>query len=256
MRWTPDGGAVQRLGAALAAVLLTAGPASGSPRPSALIVWAWERPEDLRFAGPGVEIADHSGFMVLAGDRLFARGRRFPLLAAAAAVTTSVVHVQIDRRVRLRWSDALRRRTVDAVVAYGLARRPQRLQIDFEVGASERPVLLGVLAGVAARLPAGTALSMTAIASWCDGERWLDAAPVDEIVPMLFRMGQQGAALRTRLAHGGDFANPRCRTALAVSTDAPIARAPPGRRVYLFNPHSWTPAALDGVRGEIARWGS
>ena len=36
-------------------------------------------------------------------------------------------------------------------------------------------------------------------------------APVDEIVPMLFRMQLAGERLRKRLAQGHDFRNPRCR---------------------------------------------
>jgi hypothetical protein len=47
-------------------------------------------------------------------------------------------------------------------------------------------VLLDVLRAVRATLPAGRELSMTALASWYDTERWLGAAPVDEVVPMLF----------------------------------------------------------------------
>lgn len=143
-----------------------------------------------------------------------------------------------------------------AQAALRLARRPgvRRLQMDFEVRASERPILLAVLRGVRAGLPEGIELSMTALASWCDTETWLDEAPVDEIVPMLFRMGPGGERLKARLAAGGDFANPRCRRALAVSADTPLARAPAGRRVYLFNPRSWTAASFERVRREVAAW--
>jgi hypothetical protein len=79
-------------------------------------------------------------------------------------------------------------------------------------------------------------------------------APVDEIVPMLFRMTQGGEALRKRLAAGGDFRNPRCREALGVATDRPIVRAPPGRRVYLFNPRSWTEPDYDKARRAVEAW--
>ncbi|MET1112627.1 MAG: hypothetical protein ABWX67_13990, partial [Allosphingosinicella sp.] len=205
------------------------------PPPSTLILWAWERPEDLRFAGATAEIAVQTGFVELAGDGIEARGRRFPLRSAAAP-STALVHVQIDHERPLEWTGLLRARASAAVLHYAAAFPARRVQIDFEVRASERQVLLDLLGDVRRGLPRGTLLSMTALASWCDGEGWLSRAPVDEIVPMLFRMTHGGEALRKRLAAGGDFRNPRCRAALGVASDSPIARAPPGRRVYLFSP--------------------
>ena len=85
---------------------------------------------------------------------------------------------------------------------------------------------------------------MNALASWCETETWVDGAQADEIVPMVFRMGSEGERLKARLAAGEDFANPRCRAAIGISTDTPLARIPGGRRVYVFNPHSWTPADI------------
>lgn len=219
-----------------------------------LILWAWERPEDLRFAGQEAEVAAQTGFIELSGDRLIVRGRRHPLLTRPGQVTTTVVHVQIDPRRRLVWTPEREAQVAQAVLR--LAKRPgvRRLQLDFEVRASERPILMAVLRGVRAGLPDGVELSMTALASWCETEAWLDEAPVDEIVPMLFRMGPGGERLKAKLAAGGDFANPRCRHALAVSADTPLARAPTGRRVYLFNPGSWTAASFATTRRRIAAW--
>ena len=111
-----------------------------------------------------------------------------------------------------------------------------------------------MLADVRRGLPPRTLLSMTALASWCDSETWLDRAPVDEIVPMLFRMQKGDPAIRRRLAQGKDFRHAKCRTALGISTDTPLARAPAGRRVYLFDPQRWTPTEFGAVRERVARW--
>jgi hypothetical protein len=223
------------------------------PPPSTLILWAWERPEDLLFAGAEAEVAVQTGFVELAGDGIEARGRRFPLRSAAPP-STLVVHVQIDHERPLEWTPTMRARASAAVLHYAAAHPVRRVQVDFEVRASERRVLLDLLDDVRRGLPRGTLLSMTALASWCDTEGWLDEAPVDEIVPMLFRMTQGGEALRKRLAAGGDFRNPRCRAALGVASDSPIARAPPGRRVYLFSPRSWTAAEFDKARRGVEGW--
>lgn len=234
-------------------ILLALGSCRAGERvPSTLILWAWERPEDLRFAGPEVEIAVQTGFVDIAGGGFTAHGRRFPLLVAHPPAT-ALVHVQIDPARPVQWTPALRARVAAAVLHYAAAIPAPRVQVDFEVRASEHRILLDLLADVRRGLPRGTILSMTAIASWCDTEAWLAAAPVDEIVPMLFRM-RGGEGLKKRLAAGGDFRNPRCRAALGVASDSPIPRAPPGRRVYLFSPASWTAADFAGVRREVEGW--
>jgi hypothetical protein len=228
------------------------GPGGWAP-PSRLILWAWERPEDLRFAGAQAEVAVQTGFVEIAGGGFQARGRRFALKAAGPP-STAVVHVQIDHRRPLEWTPLLRARVSAAVLHYAQAIPARRVQVDFEVRASERAVLLDVLRDVRHGLPKNTLLSMTALASWCDTETWLEAAPVDEIVPMLFRMDPGGEPLRKRLAEGGDFRNPRCRAALGIATDSPIVRAPLGRRVYLFNPRSWTEADFVAARRQVEAW--
>ncbi|HEU0098433.1 MAG TPA: hypothetical protein VFQ67_06610 [Allosphingosinicella sp.] len=234
--------------------LLVLGSCRPAPAPrSTLILWAWERPEDLRFAGAAAEVAVQTGFVELAGDSIQARGRRFPLKSAAPP-STALVHVQIDHGRPLAWTAPMRARASAAVLHYAAAVPARRVQVDFEVRASERQVLLDLLEDVRRGLPRGTLLSMTALASWCDIEGWLGGAPVDEIVPMLFRMTEGGDALRKRLAAGGDFRNPRCRSALGVAGDSPIARAPPGRRVYLFSPRSWTAADFESARRGVEGW--
>lgn len=238
----------------LLSTLLLAGchPGATKAPPSQLVLWAWERPEDLRFA-PDTEIAIQTGFVELSGDTLRARGRYFPLKSARAPATV-LVHVQIDHSRPLRWSPALRKQLAAAIHHYAVETPAARVQLDFEVRQSERPVLLDALTDLRRALPASTRLSMTALASWCMFDDWLESAPVDEIVPMLFRMQKDGPAIINTLAKGGDFRNPRCRAALAISSDSPIPRAPPGRRVYLFNPRSWTAQSFSQARHAVEAW--
>lgn len=218
-----------------------------------LIIWAWERPEDLRFVGGAAEVAVQSGFVEIAGDRLITRGRRYPLFVTRPP-SIALVHIQIDPSVPLAWTIDMRRRVAAAVLHFATRIPAPTVQIDFEVRASQRHVLLDLLHDTRRALPSSTRLSMTALASWCENETWLDAAPVDEIVPMLFRMGRGDEIIRNRLEAGGDFRHPRCRTAFGIATDAPVRRAPLGRRVYLFNPRSWTRHDLAVVQGEVETW--
>lgn len=210
------------------------------------VVWAWERPEALDTLPPDIGIAAVVGFIRLRGDTIVvARGRRFPLMVEAGRpAPIGVVHIEIDQTEPLQWTDRLRTQVIGAALSYASGYRA--VQIDMEVRRSQRGALLDVLAGMRVGLGRQTSLSMTALASWCETEHWLADAPVDEIVPMLFRMGRKASRLRDKLAAGGDFNEPRCRSAVGVSIDSPIS-IPSGRRIYIFNPRPWDAAALSAL---------
>ncbi|HEU0133985.1 MAG TPA: hypothetical protein VFR28_04110, partial [Allosphingosinicella sp.] len=126
-------------------LLVAAGSCRPAPaEPATLILWAWERPEDLRFAGSAAEVAVQTGFVELAGQRIVSRGRRFPLKVSASP-STAVVHIQIDHDRPLDWSPMLRERVAAAVLHHARAIPAGRVQIDFEVRRSERQVLLDLL---------------------------------------------------------------------------------------------------------------
>ena len=228
--------------------------AADLPVRPAPILWAWERPEDLRFAGADTTIAVLAGSITLSGDAVLAAPRRQPALLRADQKRSAVVHVEIDRHKPLAWTAAQRQEAVAAALAYAADLPAQSVQLDFEVRESERQVLLELVGDLRAGLGSDRRLSMTALASWCDTESWIEAAPVDEIVPMLFRMGPGGAALKRRLAEGGDFSDRRCRSAIGIATDTPPLGLPAGRLIYVFNPHRWNAADYATLVRETAQW--
>ncbi len=237
--------------ACLGAIVAGLAPASLPTPERRPVVWAWERSEDLRFAGGSVTIAVLAGTVTLSGPGIIVQPRQQPLRVRDSQTIAGVVHLEIDRTRPLPWTAAQRARTAAAVLSLLAHPRFTEAQIDFEVRASERAVLLDVLADVRSGLPAGRHLSMTALASWCDTETWIEAAPVDEVVPMLFRMGPAGESLKMRLASGGDFRDSRCRDAIGVAADTPPDAIPPGRRVWMFDPRPWTPQDLGVLRERL-----
>ena len=236
----------------IAALVALAGDNVALPRP-AIVLWAWERPEDLRFAGPDFGVAVLAGSIVLSGEAIRVAGRRYPALTLPEQRIVGVVHVEIDRREPLVWNRLRREATIARILELADNPRFDEIQIDFEVRASERHVLIDVLRAVRARLPAKRELSITALASWCDTERWLGIASVEEVVPMLFRMGPVGENLKRRLAQGGDFADRNCRSSIGVAVDSPPHGVPSRRRVYIFNPGPWNREALDAILGDRSK---
>jgi hypothetical protein len=207
------------------------------------VLWAWERAEDLRFVDPReIGIAFLTCTVELRGDDATVRPRVQPISYPPGAFRIAVVRVETSRDDR----PALSARQREAVVAAVLARIDgvSAVQIDFDAARSQRAFYRELLVDLRGALPDAMGLSMTALASWSIHDRWLEGLPVDEAVPMLFRMGADAKRVRAYLDGGNDFAEPLCRTSVGYSIDEPRPKTQPGRRVYLFSPTAWTPAAL------------
>ncbi len=228
-----------------------AGEAAPDPGVPPVVLWAWERPELLGFIDPGeVEVAVLLGTLTLTRGGVNARPRQQPYELPRAARRTAVVRIESRHRPAL--TPAGRCRAVAAIAAWARATPGYgALQIDFDATVSERPFYRRLLEDLRRELPAAMPLSITALASWCLGDRWLEGLPIDEAVPMLFRMGLDEEAIRAALARGDDFREPRCRTSYGLATDEPLPPLRSDRRLYLFHPEPWTAAAFDGFRQRL-----
>lgn len=243
------------LGAALMA-RTTSGAASarGAKR---IVLWAWERPEDLRFlgevppAGPPVSVAYLAETLELGGAEVERVPRRQPLHVPPGMELTAVVRVE-QRRGEARLDARQRARIVEHFVALATEPGVRRVQIDFDAMKSQRAAYRVLLAELRAALPAGVELSMTALASWCLFDDWLSEAPlpVDAVVPMVFTMGPEGGAVYRLLEQEGGFRAPVCREHLGVAVGElwPEVREPV--TLWVFNRRSWTRSRFDREVGE------
>ncbi|MGH9745682.1 MAG: DUF3142 domain-containing protein [Candidatus Acidiferrales bacterium] len=218
-----------------------------SPRAAPLppiILWAWDRPEDLRSIDPAVAgVAFLARTVFLTGDSVSVRPRLQPLRVPPHTALVAVVRIESSRRLPpLLFShqlDQTSRAVAAAAALPGLA----GLQIDFDATSSEQAFYRDLIAAVHAEIPRRLSLSITALASWCLGDNWLAGLPLDDAVPMLFRMGVGTREVSLHLGAGGDFRAPACRQSLGLSTDEPISNLPHNRRLYIFSPRAWTPGA-------------
>lgn len=216
--------------------------ACGHPRPPQVWLWAWERPEDLRWVDPARRgVAVLAATVWLKGETVRVEPRRQPV--ALRPETRHMAVVRIESRHPVRSAEQMTQ-AVTAIERYGLPPGVDALQIDFDAVASERTFYRGLLEQLR---PKVRFLSMTALASWCLDDGWIAGLPVDEAVPMLFRMGPDERSVRAHLDAGGDFRVPLCRTSWGISSDAPPPRLRPGRRLYVFHPRPWTLDALGPV---------
>jgi hypothetical protein len=219
-----------------------------------IILWAWERPENLDFIDPQrAGVAFLAKTIYLREEKVVARPRLQPLSVRPGTVLIAVARIETDR-LEL---PSLSHDQIEAVAkeVAELAQLPNvtAVQIDFDAKVSERSFYADLLAAVRKTLPPKTVLSITALASWCKGDNWLDNLPVDEAVPMLVRMGVDRAQIVSGLASGEAFHSPLCRQSSGVSVDEPLPDLPPSERVYVFNPDSWSPNSVDRIMEKYQR---
>lgn len=245
-----------------------------------VVFWAWERPEDLRsvanqkvgVAFLAATIAVWPGSTEPGGMQV--RPRLQPLRVGSATPLIAVVRIETPAGNRAVFGDAATEpspRFGDeqaARIASEIERAanwPQvvAVQIDFDASKSERGLYRALLLETRKRLPPETRLSITALASWCIGDRWLDDLPagtIDEAVPMVFRMGPGGTQVANFLREGVEFPVAACRGSIGLSTDEKLSRdilanhfGDPHlfahKRKYIFSPRSWTADAAKEMAG-------
>jgi len=246
------------------------------------MLWAWERPEDLNFIVPretGVAfLAETINIIKIDPDgpsshsrgalRFVVVPRRQPLRVSKGTSLVAVARIEMRsarlNKLKIRSaadsdSVATPEETDASAIASEIARLAElpgvlAIQIDFDATVSQREFYAAILRELRQKIPNEMPISITALASWCFGDAWLDALPVDEAVPMLFRMGVDDRNIRSRLARGEDFISPVCRTSEGISTDETAPEFSgvgiSGRRIYLFHPRPWTAAAFhDAAKG-------
>jgi hypothetical protein len=255
-----------------------------------LILWAWERPEDLRFlaASQNLGVAFLAGTIELTArgsendDRGFVYRPRFqplhvpppiPLIAVVRIESPrDVWHVtQVSAQATSRPSpDANVRRDlmVQAIVAASRLPGVRGVQIDFDASRSKQSFYALLLRDIRGALPREMPLSITALASWCIGDPWIGRLPegtIDEAVPMLFRMGPDAASVVSFVKSGRPFGPPVCRNSVGVSTDEDFSSAvlegslgrfqasAANTRLYVFTDRAWTEDAVAKIRKETLR---
>jgi uncharacterized protein DUF3142 len=218
-----------------------------------VVLWAWERPELLDFIDPqAVGVAFLTQTLSLSGPDVVIRPRLQPLRVPSATKLMAVTRIEVDR---LRPPDlSMRQRELAAAAIADIGHLPAMtaLQVDFDAAVSHRLFYRHLLQDLRRRLPASLALSITALASWCMYDDWLGGLPVDEVVPMVFRMGADQHRVRRDLAED-DFRVAHCRKSLGISTDEPLPTVRPMRRLYVFHPQSWRPEALSSILEGVRR---
>jgi hypothetical protein len=222
-----------------------------------VVLWAWERPEDLRsLDSKRFAVAFLAQTLELKGDEVTLRPRHQPLQVAPEVKLIAVTRIESRKATgeRAVLDDAQREKLVGLIARTGALGNVSAIQVDFDAASSERAFYRRLLEDLRAKLPDNVPLSITALASFCVGDRWIDDLSVDEAVPMIFRMGADDKKIKNLLAGGDDFRGPLCQKSYGIAIDEPVdVRFKSGRRVYVFNSHPWKPDEVTAVSERIGQ---
>jgi Protein of unknown function (DUF3142) len=238
-----------------------------------VVLWAWERPEDLRFLEPkrtAVAFLAETITLPSTSKPPVIQTRLQPLRVSPEIPLIAVVRIENPPG---RTSQALasltpefRSRLATEITRVQSMLAVRGIQIDFDATTSEHDFYSALLKDIRRQIRPGVQLSITALASWCIGDSWLDALPagtIDEAVPMLFRMGAGSANVANFLHSHDAFPVAACNTSLGLSTDEKFSRSiltgqssntfasRPEKRIYIFAPHPWTERETNSILQEL-----
>ena len=208
--------------------------------PAAAVAWLWKDAVPPAWSQARVAVVDRH--ILLSGDTLRERPGARPRRLAAATEVTPVVHVELDLLRPVPDLRAASARIVAAVDSAARATTSGWVQLDLEARPSQRADYRALVKEIRRVLPAKVQLSVTALAWWCRSPAWLDGLAANEVVPMFFKMGRDGEALRTLVAQQPSMLHPLCRAGSAgFSPQEPFAREVTARyaRTYWFDYHGW-----------------
>jgi hypothetical protein len=210
-----------------------------------IMLWAWQRAEDLSF------IDTHTtGVAYLAGTmRILQNGfpefepRLQPLHFQAGTPLLAVVRIEAtasNPRAQIMPLVQALSQVIHQPAIHGL-------QIDFDAPVSERAFYLSLLVALKKQSP--VPVGVTALASWCEGDQWLDHTDVAEAVPMFFRMGKDEA-------RNMQVTSSLCASSIGLSTDEPwpLHRPPGLQRIYVFTPRAWNREMYSRTLQRIDNW--
>lgn len=216
------------------------------------IVWAWERPEDLRFLdAEKFGAAFLAQTLILQQDDVVFRPRRQPLELPENIYVIAVTRIETvkENKMRPTLSDEQRKKIVGLIKKTLELPNVKAVQTDFDVVVSERKFYRALINDLKKELPENTPLTITSLASWCVGDSWFNDFPIDEAVPMAFEMGADSERIRDFLAKENDWNEPLCRGSYGISIDDPLlnVKLKPERRIYYFKSKAWEKSDLEKI---------
>jgi len=214
-----------------------------------IVLWVWERPENLYFIkDKNISFAYLSGTITKTDKNLEYYSRKQPLRIPDNSKTISVIRIE-DRSKDHIFEDKYLSEISDYIVESCIEKMSNiGCQIDFDATESQIEFYKKLVISVREKLPKNIKLSLTALVSWCLNDKaWFDNLPIDEVVPMFFRLGREENVYWQRIGDGKLNISNSCQKAVGIATDEPMPNRiyMKNKPIYIFNNEYWTQANWD-----------
>lgn len=218
-----------------------------------IFIWAWERPENLIFIdNKNIGVAFYAGIITFSDSETFFRPRLQPLAIDSKISPIAVIRIE-NRENGSQLNNSQLSKAIDLIIKTCSQNKISGCQIDFDAKSLEINFYKDLILKTRDNLPKSIPLSITALVSWCYPGSWLEDLPIDEAIPMFFRLGLDEYVIRNNLV-GESFMKARiCQKSIGISVDEPLPRSEylKNRRIYIFNPDSWTLEDFSNIIKEI-----
>lgn len=211
-----------------------------APRPGrmntlpARTLWVWERPEDLRTLDPRTTAIATLDRTIVLGNTATVVPRRQSVIYPAGITRIVVARIEAPGAIGADLEQTTANLILDSIGNPAVA----ALQVDFDARRSQRAFYAAVLRNLRRRMPPDLPLSITALAPWCSSDDWLGDLPIDEVVPMFFRMEPDRRYAPPDLPQFR-IREPLCMSSIGISTREQRAASLGGKRVYIFPDRGW-----------------
>ena len=232
-----------------AALRNTGSNSAGAAAAPDYYLWAWRRTEDLSFVrSERFKAAIWTGTIFWKKGELRVDRRLNPITYPSGMEVVAVARLEIDGIP----DPAATSRIADTLRDMGKPFDPVEYQVDFDARLSQRAFYRRLVDQVRTRIR-NTPLSITALASWCFHDSWIEDLPIDTAVPMIYRMGPEGDYIRKKLKRDKKFPAAICHGNVGYSSDEPLAPVDGLERVFLFHPEPWNEERLTSLLERTAR---
>jgi hypothetical protein len=226
-------------------------PGSRMAKLPRVTLWAWERAESFHNLDrcPAFAVAYLDQTVEITPKGVAGRPRMVPVVFPEGGVRIAVVRIEVAPGVSLDQAQTLAE-TTRLLLASANAPGIAAFQVDFDARRSERDFYRQLLLRLRAAMPPRLPLSITALASWCAYDDWIHTVPIDEAVPMFFRMEPEWR----RANLGFDeykIREPLCAGSIGLADTGSWPPITNGRRIYLFADGGWSAQAVQSALDRI-----
>jgi hypothetical protein len=211
-----------------------------TPTYAKVILWTWNRVDDLSFVEPHIaKIAALAATFKITPQYFKIEPRLNRFVTPQEGYKTAVFRLEIDQKV------SVNNKMIQTIIEniHGMSKDAEEIQIDFDATVSQRKLYKEILEHLNVKT-SDQKVSMTALASWCVHDNWIDELPISHAVPMLYNMGRDGELIKRAFSQFEGWRALKCRGHIGISlselSNIPHKINLNDYEVHIFNSRPWT----------------